>query len=91
MHTSPPCCKPKKGKLGGGGIVENWKKKYRNLVVDREDRDKMPSELEIAKKQLPANTPTLGERMDRDVYRLFHQVSHAPCSIAPLLNYFPPV
>jgi len=54
-------------------IAEELKKKYRNIIVPREDLDKRPSDLEIQKKDLPANQPTLGERMNRDVYRMFHE------------------
>ena len=71
--TTASCCKvgPSK-KVGGGTIRENLRKKYRNVVVKKEDLNKRPSDLEIAKKELPENTPTLGERLDRDVYNLFH-------------------
>ena len=71
--TTASCCKvgPSK-KVGGGTIRENLRKKYRNIVVKREDLNKRPSDLEIAKKELPENTPTLGERLDRDVYNMFH-------------------
>ena len=41
-------------------------------MVKKEDLNKRPSDLEIAKKDLPENTPTLGERLDRDVYNMFH-------------------
>ena len=60
--------KPKKKTL-----KEEFKSKYRNLFVPEEDVHKRPSDLEIRKKDLPLNQPTLGERMNRDVYRLFHQ------------------
>ena len=71
--TTAPCYKtgPSK-KVGGGTIRENLRKKYRNVMVRKEDLNKRPSDLEIAKKELPENTPTLGERLDRDVYNLFH-------------------
>ena len=71
--TTASCCKvgPSK-KVGGGTIRENLRKKYRNVIVKKEDLNKRPSDLEIAKKELPENTPTLGERIDRDVYNLFH-------------------
>lgn len=71
--TTASCCKvgPSK-KVGGGTIRENLRKKYRNVVVKKEDLNKRPSDLEIAKKELPENTPTLGERLDRDVYNMFH-------------------
>ena len=60
--------KPKKKTL-----KEELKSKYRNIVVPGEDFNKRPSDLEIRQKELPENTPTLGERINRDVYRLFHQ------------------
>ena len=47
--------------------------KLRNMFVDPEDAHKKPSDLEIKKKDLPLNQPTLGERMNRDVYRMFYQ------------------
>ena len=59
-------------KVGGGTIRENLRKKYRNILVKKEDLNKRPSDLEIAKKELPEDTPTLGERLDRDVYNMFH-------------------
>eukprot|EP00090_Calanus_glacialis_P019311 TRINITY_DN29690_c0_g1_i1.p1 TRINITY_DN29690_c0_g1~~TRINITY_DN29690_c0_g1_i1.p1 ORF type:complete len:384 (-),score=133.76 TRINITY_DN29690_c0_g1_i1:61-1212(-) len=68
FHTTP--LRLKKKPLT---IKEEWKKKYRNLIVPVGDLDKKPSALEIKQKDLPSNTPTLGERMNRDVYRLFHQ------------------
>jgi len=70
LHTSP-ALHNKKGKRKT--LKQEWKAKYRNLLVPDEDRDKRPSALEIKQKDLPANTPTLGERMNRDVYRLFFQ------------------
>ena len=59
--TTAPCYKtgPSK-KVGGGTIRENLRKKYRNVMVRKEDLNKRPSDLEIAKKELPENTPTLG-------------------------------
>ena len=54
-------------------IKQELKKKYRNVFVDAEDLDKRPSDLEIKQKDLPPNQPTLGERMNRDVYRMFHE------------------
>ena len=71
--TTALCCKvgPSK-KTGGGTIRENLRKKYRNIIVKKEDLNKRPSDLEIAKKELPEDTPTLGERLDRDVYNMFH-------------------
>ena len=73
LATTTRLCKvgPSK-KVGGGTIRENLRKKYRNIIVKREDLNKRPSDLEIAKKELPENTPTLGERLDRDVYNMFH-------------------
>jgi len=73
LATTTSRCKvgPSK-KVGGGTIRENLRKKYRNILVKREDLNKRPSDLEIAKKELPENTPTLGERLDRDVYNMFH-------------------
>ena len=41
--------------------------------MPEEDTHKRPSDLEIRKKDLPVNQPTLGERMNRDVYRMFYQ------------------
>lgn len=69
FSLSPVCCKKPKKKT----IREELKSKYRNLVVPEEDLNKRPSDLEIKQKELPENTPTLGERLNRDVYRLFHQ------------------
>jgi len=54
-------------------IKEELNKKYRNIFVDKGDLKKRPSDLEIKQKDLPPNQPTLGERMNRDVYRLFHE------------------
>merc|ERR1719192_1181339 len=47
--------------------------KLRSMFVDPEDAHKKPSDLEIMQKDLPANQPTLGERMNRDVYRMFYE------------------
>ena len=69
FSLSQVCCKKPKKKT----IKEELKSKYRNLVVPEEDLNKRPSDLEIKQKELPENTPTLGERLNRDVYRLFHQ------------------
>jgi len=69
FHTTEMCLK-KKPK----SIKEELKKKYRNIVVPVEDLNKKPSAVEIKQKDLPTNTPTLGERLNRDVYNLFHQV-----------------
>jgi len=63
----------KKQKSVVEGLKKDWKKKYRNIFVNEEDLDKRPSAVEIKEKDLPSNTPTLGERLNRDVYRLFHQ------------------
>jgi len=41
--------------------------------VHKGDLNKKPSALEIKQKDLPTNTPNLGERLNRDVYNLFHQ------------------
>lgn len=62
LHTS--CVNMKKKKQEGG---------FRKIFVKEEDLNKRPSDLEIKAKDLPLNTPTLGERINRDVYRLFHQ------------------
>ena len=69
FSLSQVCCKKPKKKT----LREELKSKYRNLVVPEEDLNKKPSDLEIKQKELPENTPTLGERLNRDVYRLFHQ------------------
>jgi len=61
LHTSSVSMKKEK------------KSTFRKIFVNKEDLNKRPSDLEIKKKDLPSNTPTLGERIDRDVYRLFHQ------------------
>ena len=39
---------------------------FKDRFVDEKDRHKRPSDLEIRKKGLPQNTPTLGERIRRD-------------------------
>ena len=39
---------------------------FKDRFVDIKDTDKRPSDLEIRKKGLPKNTPTLGERLKRD-------------------------
>ena len=57
-----------------GEIAQTGKtQKFRSLFVSEEDTHKRPSDLEIRKKDLPVNQPTLGERMNRDVYRMFYQ------------------
>eukprot|EP00092_Neocalanus_flemingeri_P017623 GFUD01019066.1.p1 GENE.GFUD01019066.1~~GFUD01019066.1.p1 ORF type:complete len:395 (-),score=116.12 GFUD01019066.1:46-1230(-) len=68
FHTTPLYFKKKRLT-----IKEELKGKYRNLFVPEEDLNKKPSALEIKQKELPTNTPTLGERLNRDVYRMFHQ------------------
>jgi len=54
-------------------LKEEFKSKYKNVFVPVEDKNKRPSDLEIKQKELPLNQPTLGERINRDVYRLFYQ------------------
>ena len=54
-------------------LKEEFRSKYKNVFVREEDINKRPSDLEIKQKELPLNQPTLGERMNRDVYRLFYQ------------------
>lgn len=49
------------------------KSKFFDKFLDPADRYKRPSDLEIKKKDLPPNQPTLGERVERDRYHLFHQ------------------
>jgi len=73
FHCGPLCCK----KQGGGGLKEWYRSKkasFDRKLVKEEDLDKMPSPAEIEEKGLPKNTPTLGERIDRDHYHLFHQI-----------------
>ena len=39
---------------------------FKDNFLDEKDRNKKPSDLEIRKKGLPKNTPTLGQRIQRD-------------------------
>ena len=50
--------------------LEQFKSKF----VSAEDLNKRPSDLEIAKKGLPANQPTLQGRIERDRRHMFHQM-----------------
>ena len=54
-------------------VKDHFRAKYRNVFLPEEDMHKRPSDLEIRKKDLPWNQPTLGERVNRDVYRQFYQ------------------
>jgi len=65
FHTSSHCCKKKKGPTR----LDAFKKNF--LPV--EDANKRPSALEIERKDLPANQPTLRERVERDRRHAFHQ------------------
>lgn len=47
-------------------------KKLKSRIILDEDLDKRPSELEIKEKNLPPNTPTLRQRIDRDTVHKFH-------------------
>ena len=46
--------------------------KIKNQLRKPEDLDKRPSDLEIKKKNLPHNTPTLQQRIERDTVHKFH-------------------
>ena len=46
---------------------------FRDKFVSEKDLHKRPSQLEIQKKGLPVNTPTLGERLRRDYQHSFHE------------------
>ena len=50
----------------------NFFKKLRSKVVLPSDAKKRPSDLEIKKKNLPENTPTVEQRMARDQVYKFH-------------------
>lgn len=50
--------------------LEQFKSKF----VSAEDLNKRPSDLEIAKKGLPPNQPTLQGRIERDRRHMFHQM-----------------
>ena len=74
FHTTTICSKKRPTiKSKTPTIKEEWNKKYRNIFIKEEDLDKKPSAVEIKEKELPLNTPNLGERLNRDVYRMFHQ------------------
>ena len=45
----------------------------RDMFVKQDDLNKRPSALEIKTKDLPPNTPTLGQRLMRDRQHLFHE------------------
>lgn len=45
---------------------------FKDKIVWGEDLNKRPSDLEIEKKGLPKNTPTLGERIRRDAKTMFY-------------------
>ena len=44
---------------------------FKDKFVFEKDLNKRPSQLEIQKKGLPINTPTLGERLRRDYQHAF--------------------
>ena len=46
---------------------------FKNKFIHVEDMNKRPSDLEIARKGLPANQPTLKERVERDRVHMFYQ------------------
>lgn len=69
FHTYSALQQKKKQK----SLRETIKSKYRNVTYDPKDLNKRPSDLEIKTKDLPPNTPTLGERINRDVRHYFHQ------------------
>jgi len=48
-------------------------KQIQKKIVPEEDYDKKPSNLEIKRKDLPANQPTLKERIKRDQWHMFFQ------------------
>ena len=45
--------------------------KIKSVFVKSEDMDKKPSDMEIAAKNLPSNTPTLRQRISRDTIHRF--------------------
>ena len=47
---------------------------FKSKWVSAEDLNKRPSDLEIAKKGLPENQPTLLQRIERDRRHMFHQM-----------------
>lgn len=59
-------------------LVSKKKKKsrlqiFKDKLVFEEDWDKRPSDLEIKRKDLPPNQPTLKERIERDEWHMFYQ------------------
>jgi len=63
LHTTCPHHKKRKT------LIESVKNKF----LDPADKNKRPSDLEIKQKDLPQNTPTLKERVNRDVEHKFYQ------------------
>jgi len=71
LHLSGLSCQKKEKK--SLSELLGYKGKFRKVFVKEEDLNKRPSDLEIKRKDLPPETPTLGERINRDYYHLFHQ------------------
>ena len=61
LNTTCPCFKKKA------------KSRFMKKFYTDEEAQLRPSDLEIKKKDLPENTPTLGQRIRRDGYHMFHQ------------------
>jgi len=61
LYTSPVCSKKSRLEV------------FRSKFLKEEDLNKRPSDLEIARKDLPPNQPTLAERAARDRVHQYHQ------------------
>ena len=58
--------------------------KIKSVFVKTEDMDKRPSDMEIAAKNLPSNTPTLRQRISRDsISRFFTEDKKAGYHLGP--------
>ena len=64
-------------------------KDLKNKIVHKDDLKKRPSDLEIRKKNLPYNTPTLEQRIARDTLHKFHVSDrHAGYHLGPTGTIF---
>jgi len=64
LHTSQTLAKKKK---------KSRLQTFTDKFVDEDEWDKRPSDLEIKRKDLPPNQPTLKERIERDEWHMFYQ------------------
>ena len=83
------CCVSSSRLFSTSSIQCGFLKKLKNQVVWEEDWKKRPSDLEVRKKNLPYNTPTLEQRIARDTLHKFHTPDrHAGYHLGPTGTVF---